>query len=50
MCTRWVVNDLIGWLRRKRKKYIVGDYNYAAMCTEKNKATYPLGREVGEGI
>lgn len=50
MCTRWVVNDLIGWLRRKRKKYIVGDYNYAAMCTEKNKATDPLGREVGEGI
>ena len=50
MCTRWVVNDLIGWLRRHRKKYIVGDYNYAALCTESNKASDPLGREVGEGI
>lgn len=50
MCTRWVINDLIGWLRRKRKKYIVGDYNYAAVCTPRNKATDPLGRELGEGI
>jgi hypothetical protein len=50
MCTRWVVNDLIGWLRRNRKKFIVGDYNYAAQCTEQNKAKDPLGREVGEGI
>ena len=50
MCTRWVINDLIGWLRRKRKKYIVGDYNYAALCTEENKAKDPLCREVGEGI
>lgn len=50
MCTRWVVNDLIGWLRRKRKKYIVGDYNYAALCTEQNQKNDPLGREVGEGI
>lgn len=50
MCTRWVINDLIGWLRRKRKKYIVGDYNYAAVCTPRNKATDPLGREIGEGI
>ena len=50
MCTRWVPNDLIGWLRRNRKKFIVGDYNYAAMCTPENKAKDPLGREVGEGI
>ena len=50
MCTRWVPNDLIGWLRLNRKKYIVGDYNYAAMCTEENKSKDPLGREVGEGI
>lgn len=50
MCTRWVVNDLIGWLRRNRKQYIVGDYNYAALCTESNKAKDPLNREVGEGI
>ncbi len=50
MCTRWVPSDLIGWLRRNRKKYIVGDYNYAALCTETNKALDPLGREVGEGI
>ena len=50
MCTRWVPNDLIGWLRRHRKKFIVGDYNYAAMCTETNKANDPLQREVGEGI
>ena len=50
MCTRWVPNDLIGWLRRHRKKFIVGDYNYAAMCTEQNVMSDPLGREVGEGI
>lgn len=50
MCTRWVINDLIGWLKRNRKKYIVGDYNYAAMCTEENKAKDPLRREPGEGI
>lgn len=50
MCTRWVPNDIIGWLRRHRKKYIVGDYNYAALCTEQNKHKDPLGREVGEGI
>ena len=50
MCTRWVVNDLIGWLRRNRKQYIVGDYNYAAKCTEANKLSDPLRREVGEGI
>jgi len=50
MCTRWVSNDMIGWLRRTKKKYIVGDYNYAALCTEKNKPFDPLKREVGEGI
>lgn len=50
MCTRWVVNDLIGWCRRHRKAFIVGDYNYAALCTEQNKDKDPLGREVGEGI
>lgn len=50
MCTRWVPNDLIGWLRRNRKKFIVGDYNYAAQCTPENKASDPLGREIGEGI
>lgn len=50
MCTRWVINDLIGWLRRKRKKYIVGDYNYAALCTKENMATDPLCRQPDEGI
>lgn len=50
MCTRWVTNDLIGWLRRKRKKYIIGDYNYAAQCTESNKDKDPLKRTPGEGI
>ena len=50
MCTRWVINDLIGWCRRHRKKFIVGDYNYAAMCTAENKQKDPLGREIGEGI
>lgn len=50
MCTRWVINDLIGWLRRKRKKYIIGDYNYAALCTDKNAHSDPLGREPSEGI
>lgn len=50
MCTRWVINDLIGWLRRNRKQFIVGDYNYAAMCTPENKLNDPLCREVGEGI
>lgn len=50
MCTRWVINDLIGWLRRNRKKFIVGDYNYAALCEERNVPNDPLGRKVGEGI
>lgn len=50
MCTRWVPNDLIGWLRRNRKPFIVGDFNYAALCTEDNIATDPLKREIGEGI
>lgn len=50
MCTRWVTNDLIGWLRRNRKQYIVGDYNYAALCTDKNYKVDPLGRDPGEGI
>ena len=50
MCTRWVPNDLIGWLRRHRKKFIVGDYNYAAQCTKENQHKDPLGREIGEGI
>lgn len=50
MNTRWVTNDLHGWLRKRRKKYIVGDYNYAALCTEDNQINDPLRREVGEGI
>lgn len=50
MCTRWVVGDLIGWLRKHRKKYIVGDYNYAALCTPENALKDPLGRQPGEGI
>lgn len=50
MCTRWVINDLIGWLRRNRKQFIIGDYNYAALCTKENKAKDPLGRDIGEGI
>lgn len=50
MCTRWVPNDLIGWLRRHRKKAIIGDYNYAALCTEKNQYNDPLCRVPGEGI
>lgn len=50
MCTRWVINDLIGWLRRHRKKFIVGDYNYAAMCTQANQLSDPLRRKPGEGI
>lgn len=50
MCTRWVPNDLIGWLRRNRKQYVIGDYNYAALCTEANQLSDPLGRQPGEGI
>ena len=50
MCTRWVTNDLIGWLRKNRKEYIVGDYNYAALCTPENAAKDPLKRQPGEGI
>lgn len=50
MCTRWVTNDLIGWLRRHRKTFIVGDYNYASLCTPENRDKDPLYREVGEGI
>lgn len=50
MNTRWVTNDLHGWLRRHRKKYIVGDYNYAALCTEENQHNDPLLRIPGEGI
>ncbi len=50
MCTRWVPKDLIGWLRRHRKQFIVDDYNYAALATEENIHKDPLKREPGEGI
>lgn len=50
MCTRWVTRDLIGWLRINRADYVVADLNYAAMCDERNKASDPLCREIGEGI
>lgn len=50
MATRWVTNDLIGWLRKHRKDFIVGDYNYAALATEENYLTDPLRRVPGEGI
>lgn len=50
MATRWVTNDLIGWLRRHRKNFIVGDYNYAALATETNIDKDPLKREIGEGV
>lgn len=50
MCTRWVPKDLIGWLRRHRKKFIVGDYNYAALSTPENFKKDPLKRDPGEGI
>lgn len=50
MATRWVTNDLIGWLRKHRKDFIVGDYNYAALATEENIHKDPLKRAVGEGI
>lgn len=50
MCTRWVPKDLIGWLRRHRKQFIVGDYNYPALSTEENISKDPLKREPGEGI
>jgi hypothetical protein len=50
MATRWVTNDLIGWLRKHRKAFIVGDYNYAALATETNIDKDPLKREIGEGV
>lgn len=50
MNTRWVTNDMHGWLRKHRKKYIVGDLNYAALCTEGNQFNDPLRRVVGEGL
>ncbi len=50
MATRWVTNDLIGWLRKHRKKFIVGDYNYSALATEKTMLNDPLKRTLGEGI
>lgn len=50
MATRWVPKDLIGWLRRHRKAYIVGDYNYAALSTEENVLQDPLKRDVGQGV
>ena len=50
MATRWVTNDLIGWLRKHRKDFIVGDYNYAALATEENLIHDPLKRDLGEGI
>jgi len=50
MATRWVTNDLIGWLRKHRKNFIVGDYNYAALATETNIMKDPLRRELGEGL
>lgn len=50
MATRWVTNDLIGWLRKNRKQFIVGDYNYAALSTEDNYLADPLKRQPGQGI
>ena len=50
MATRWVPGDLIGWLRKHRKQYIIGDYNYAALCTEENAHKDPLKRTPGQGI
>lgn len=50
MATRWVPNDLLGWLRRHRKNFIVGDYNYAALATDTNIMTDPLRRAAGEGV
>lgn len=50
MATRWVTNDLLGWLRRHRKDYIVGDYNYPALATETNVTRDPLQRGIGEGL
>lgn len=50
MATRWVPNDLIGWLQRHRKAYIVGNYNYAALTDEHNAYDDPLKRKIGEGI
>ena len=50
MATRWVTNDLLGWLRRHRKDYIVGDYNYPALATETNVSRDPLQRGIGEGL
>ncbi len=50
MATRWVTNDLIGWLRKHRKQFIVGDYNYTALATDVNVDKDPLHRSVGEGI
>jgi phage terminase large subunit-like protein len=50
MATRWVTNDLLGWLRKHRKSYIVGDYNYPALATETNTFKDPLHRVVGEGL
>lgn len=50
MATRWVTNDLIGWLRKQRKNFIVGDYNYPALATETNVSKDPLRRDIGEGL
>jgi|LGVE01.1.fsa_nt_gb hypothetical protein len=50
MATRWVPKDLIGWLRRNRKQFIIGDYNYAALTTAENVLADPLKRSIGEGI
>jgi len=37
-------------LRRHRKDFIIGDYNYAALATDDNAAKDPLHRLPGEGI
>lgn len=50
MCTRWVPKDIIGWLRRHRKSFIIGDYNYAALADETNYLTDPLRRLPGQGL
>jgi len=50
MCTRWVPNDMHGWTKKHRKKYIIAEFNYAALCTEDNFLQDPLHRIVGEGI
>lgn len=46
--TRWVENDVIGWVQEHWKEYIWADINIPCECED--ETTDPLGRKVGQAI